>query len=67
MKHMLTEEEKIFIIQNYDKMTLGRIGQLLNVNRYTVFYFFKRWTERKTIINKKLIGSVSKLGNSTYK
>ncbi len=67
MKHALTEREKIFIIQHYETKSLGRIGELLNVNPMTVFYFYKRWKDRQTIINRKSTGRKKILGNNlTY-
>ena len=66
MKHKLTEMEKILIIQNYDKMSIGRIAQLLNVCKQSVFCFYKRWKERKTIINRKPTGCKRKLGKFRF-
>ncbi len=62
MKHKLTEMEKILIIQNYDKMTLGRIGELLHLDRQTIYLFYKRWQSRQTIINRKPTGRKQILG-----
>jgi transposase len=53
---MLTEEEKIFIIKNYEHKTIGRIAQLLNRSRGTIYLFYKRWSETRTIMNRKKTG-----------
>ena len=46
----LNEEEKIFIINNYQRMTLGRISEIIGKKRNTILYFYKRWLYKKTIL-----------------
>ncbi len=56
MKVRLTEEEKIFIIKNYDSMSLGRISQLINKSRSTIYFFHMKWLGTKSIQNRKSSG-----------
>lgn len=56
MKVKLSDEEKVFIIKNYDSMSVGRISQLLNRSRSTVYFFHKKWIRTKSFANSKGIG-----------
>jgi transposase-like protein len=51
MNHKLSEEEKIYILQNIDKKSLGLIAEQLNINKQTAFKFKKKWARDKSIIN----------------
>jgi len=53
MKARLSEEEKIFIICNYEGKSLGRISEHIHRSRSTIKSFYKKWQATKTIINKK--------------
>jgi hypothetical protein len=61
MKTRLTDEDKIKIIQLYETKSLGLISSIINRPKTTIFSFFKRWTERKKIGNKKPGGRKMKL------
>jgi hypothetical protein len=63
MKAKLSEEEKIYIIKNYDIKTLGRLSELINKSRSTIYFFYKKWLATKTIINKKSSGRKHKLSS----
>ena len=52
-KAMLSEEQKIFILTNYDKKSLGKLSQDLNRSRQTIYSFLRKWRATKTILNRK--------------
>jgi transposase len=56
MKVKLSEEEKIFIILNYKDKTIGRLSQIMNKSRSTIYFFYKKWLATKTILNLKKTG-----------
>ena len=43
MYSYLTDEDKVFIISNYESKSFGRIGQILNRSKQTVWKFFQKW------------------------
>ena len=53
----MSDEDKLFIINNYDSKSLGRIGQILKKSRQSVYTFHKKW------LRTKRIGNLSKKGN----
>jgi hypothetical protein len=53
MKRRLTDEEKVYIISNFESKSLGRLSQILNRPRMTIKYFYKRWLFYKKISNAK--------------
>jgi transposase len=56
MKRRLSDEEKVYIIENYKSKSLGRLGQILGVCRQTIYYFYRRWLTDKKIGNRKPTG-----------
>jgi transposase len=67
MKNRLSDEEKCFIIKNIEKMTVGRIGQLLNRSRSTIQNFRIRWLRESRFNNNKSHGAHGKLRTSILK
>ncbi len=49
MPSRLTDEEKVFILKNYETKSLGRLGELLNRSRETIRKFYLRWTAEKRL------------------
>lgn len=67
MKVKLSDEDKVFIISKYDTMSLGRISQLLNRSRSTVYFFYKKWMRTKSFSNGKSTGRPKALTKSQTK
>ena len=51
MYTFLSDGEKVFIINNYETMSLGLIGEKLNRNRQTVKRFYRKWNTTRKISN----------------
>jgi hypothetical protein len=60
-KMRLSDEEKVFILKNYETKSLGRLGQLLNRCTETIRRFYLRWTAEKRLGNLKPGGRKEKL------
>jgi hypothetical protein len=65
VKRSLTEQEKLTIIENMHHKTPGRLGQILNRCRQTVFYFIKRYHQRKSLQNLRRSGRKHVIGLRT--
>jgi transposase len=63
----LSEMEKISILKNYDTMSLGRISELLNRSRSTIYFFHKKWIRTQSILNIKHEGKKPKLSQREIK
>ena len=53
MRKRLNDKEKVYIINSYNKDKLKDISQKLNRPIITIQKFYKRWTERGVISNRK--------------
>jgi hypothetical protein len=53
MKRKLTDEDKVFIITNREKMTWGRMHQVSGIPKSTMRSFYKKWITTKKIANLK--------------
>ena len=53
MKAMLSEQEKIYILTNYERKTLGKLSEELKRCRSTIYKFYRKWQATKTILNLK--------------
>ncbi len=53
MKLFVTDEDKIFIICNKEKMTWGRMSKVSPIPRSILTTFYKKWIATKKIGNLK--------------
>jgi transposase len=65
--HQLTEEEKIFILTNYSSKSLGKISEILKVNKDTIYKFYLKWCRDKSINNIKQPGRPRKFNSNKIK
>jgi len=65
---MLSEEEKVYILINYNLKTLGKLSEEMKRSRHTIYSFYKKWIATKTIRNlKNKCGRKSKLNAADSK
>lgn len=63
----LNEMDKIFILQNFENSSFGWMESHIGCSRSTIYYFIKRFNQRKTIQNVKSSGGPLKLSKLMIK